>query len=497
MTDAPAPPASRFPTTLFLLGVALRLPGLLFFGMADLYQILLDWGAAVHHVGLVEAFGINYGILSYAAFGAAEAAGEWIPRFWWAPYKLLVIGFDVGVCLTLLSLVAPRDRRWLVVLIWLNPWFVLHGAYHGFWEGSYLLCGLLAVVALRRITDERLGWTVAGTLIMCSAMFKPQGLIHFAGPLTLYLAVQYVRGFRRPLLSFVVGLSAGAAVTSLAIWSAGGSPLALYNNYRYVSTTMAKMSNGGPGLWRFASWAYMEATGQPGLVFDMKISRPALATWSAVAGLLCLGILLAFSTRLGLQRRESEMPGLPAVSRWPGTPRVRWADAQAAFVILTLGALAVSQFGPRAHINHSYVALVMLAIFALRDRVLLWLWVAMNVMLGLAHLSTLGFGGAVVILPASQWFRYPHAGALLDRIRELPAYSAPDGLLGFQAAVNGVLTALPGQRGISIMSLLVFVAACGLIWRVFRTLGGPAAISWESPACDPQASRPVQGEAPL
>ena len=149
MNAGPAISASRFPIALFLLGIALRLPGLLFNGMADVYQILLEWGAAVHHLGLVDAFGINYGILSYAAFGVAEAAAEWMPRFWWAPYKLLVIAFDAGACLSLLTLVEPRDRRWLLVLVWLNPWFVLHGAYYGFWEGPHLLFGLLAVTALR------------------------------------------------------------------------------------------------------------------------------------------------------------------------------------------------------------------------------------------------------------------------------------------------------------------------------------------------------------
>ena len=59
-----------------------------------------------------------------------------------------------------------------------------------------------------------------------------------------------------------------------------------------------------------------------------------------------------------------------------------------------------------------------LAPFALRDRVLLRLWIAMNVMLGLAHLSVFRFGDPVVILAPSHWSRYPQAGPLLDRVRE-------------------------------------------------------------------------------
>ena len=479
MSARPAASASRVPLALFLIGIALRLPGLLFNGMADMYQILIEWGAAVHRLGLVEAFGVNYGIFSYAAFGAAERAAEWIPRFWWAPYKLMVIAFDAGACLALLALAAPSERRWLLVLVWLNPWFVLHGAYYGFWEGPHILCGLLAVLALRGVADERLGWAAAGALIMCSAMFKPQGLIHFAGPLGLYLAIEYVRGIRRPLLWFVGGLSAVAAVLSLAIWAAGGSPVALYDNYRYVSANMAKLSNGGPGLWRFASWAYMEAARQPGLVLDMKISRPALAAWTALSGLLCLGIILAFGRRLGLERirRPSLHPAI--VSRWFGRPLACWPDARAAFAVLALGTLVVSQFGPRAHINHSYAAMMMLAPFALQDRVLFRLWTAMNVMLGLAHLSVFKFGDPVVILSPSKWSRYPQAGPLLQRLQELPAYGEPDGLLRFQTAVHDALAWLPGPRGISVMSALVCVAACGLVWRMFLAVGPAAPRSGE------------------
>jgi hypothetical protein len=256
-------------------------------------------------------------------------------------------------------------------------------------------------------------------------------------------------------------------VISLGIWMAGGSPLALYHNYRYVSATMAKLSNGGPGLWRFVSWVYMEATDQPGLVLDMKISRPALAAWTALSGVLCLGVLLAFAARLGLQRGECPGPAHGAASRWMRRPDACWPDAHVAFAVLTMGTLVVSQFGPRAHINHSYVAMVMLAPFALQDRVLLRLWIAMNVMLGLAHLSVFKLGDPVVILSPSLWSRYPHAGPLLDRIRELPAYSLPDGLLRFQAAVNDALAWLPGPRGISMMSALVCLVACGLVWRMF------------------------------
>jgi len=493
-----------YPVALILLGLGLRLPGLLFNGMADPYQIIFEWGAAVHRLGLVQAFGVNYGILSYAAYGVFEAMAEWMPRFWWVPYKVGLIGFDLAACLALVALADPRDRKWVVVLAWLNPWFILHGAYHGFWEGPHLLFGLLAVLALRRLRDERWAWAAAGALVMCSAMFKPQGLIHFAGPLGLFLGIAWVRAVRRPLAWYLAGLMAVAGTTSLAIWMAGGSALALIDNYLSVFTSMAKMSNGGPNIWRFLSWAYMEATGQPGLVLDMRISRPALVAWNALAGLLALAILYVFSRRLGFSLRQPAAVGMARVAPAPTesggllarlfpAPAVRWPDARVAFIVLTLGTFVMSQFGPRAHISHSYVAMVMLVLFVVRDRVMLWLWVAMCAALGLAHLSTFQFGSAVVFLDSSDWFRYPQAGPLIDAIRQLPAFTTPDALLRFQAGVNGYLAALPGQRAISIMSLPVFFLAAAMLWRLSRTLGQNGALSWSQDADAESAHVPGTG----
>jgi len=469
----------RAPLALLLIGLALRLPGLLFNGMADPYQIIFEWGAAVHRLGLVQAFGVNYGILSYACYGVLEAMAEWMHRFWWIPYKTAVIGFDLAACLALVALAAPRDRTWVIVLAWLNPWFIVHGAFHGFWEGPHLLFGLLAVLALRRIRDERRAWLAAGALLMCSAMFKPQGLIHFAAPLAGYLAVEWLRRVRRPLVAYLAGLLGVALATSLAIWAAGGSPLAVIDNYRSVFTSMAKMSNGGPGLWRFLSWAYMEATGQPGLVLDMRISRTALMAWNAAAGLLALALLAWFASRLGLLRSATAASAPGLLGRILPAAAVRWPDARTTFIVLTVGTLVMSQFGPRAHISHSYVAMVMLCLFAARDRVMFGLWVTMCALLGLAHLSTFALGDASVFLPESQWFRYPQAGPLIAAIQQVPANATPDATLRFQTAVNGYLAQLPGQRAISILSLPVFLVAAAMLWRLWTTLGREDTLSWQ------------------
>ena len=60
----------------------------------------------------------------------------------------------------------PREwRRAIVVLYWLNPWFILHEAYHGFWEAPHILCGALAVIA---VSERRRGEGL-GRRLLCAA----------------------------------------------------------------------------------------------------------------------------------------------------------------------------------------------------------------------------------------------------------------------------------------------------------------------------------------
>src|SRR6266849_4754354 len=108
----------------------------------------------VREEGLGPAFAGVYGVLSYALFGTAAQGVTLIPRFWWAPYKLLEIGSEAGILACLWFLLPPGRRFWALPFFWLNPWFVLHGAWQGFWDGPYTLFGLLALVILRMVRGD-------------------------------------------------------------------------------------------------------------------------------------------------------------------------------------------------------------------------------------------------------------------------------------------------------------------------------------------------------
>jgi hypothetical protein len=437
---------------LFAAGLALRLPGLWFNGIGDLYQILLEWGASVHRYGLVDAFAINYGIFSYALFGIAAWGADLIPRFWWAPYKIIILAFDIAVLFALCR-IAPRDKRTAVAaMYWVNPWFILHEAYHAFWEGPHILLGLLAVLAARHIRQSVWRWVAAGALLACSAMFKPQGLLHFLAPLGLYLAVQGLFGVSQPFVWFTSGAVAVVVAISLAIVAAGGSVLALFENYRSAMTVMAGISNGGPGIWRFVAFVYMVMTGQQQAIPFVKMPRMLIAGLSACAAMLTLAMEVAYAVRIRLREADSAERGIIVLA------------------VLAFGSLVMSQFGVRAHINHSYGAMVVLIPLAVSHERLRTLWMGMCALLGISHALVFGLGHAALLPPENLFDRYPAASGLIARVRVLPAYIVPDWPLRLQGSVQDTIAAWPAETIVSLLSVAVFVLACLVARELFTVV---------------------------
>src|SRR5712671_4937435 len=105
-------PRQRTIIALVAVGLAARLVGVLFNGMHDVDQIVLIWGMGVREEGLGPAFAGVYGVLSYALFGVAAEGVTLIPRFWWAPYKLLEIASEAGILASLWFLLPAGRGVW-------------------------------------------------------------------------------------------------------------------------------------------------------------------------------------------------------------------------------------------------------------------------------------------------------------------------------------------------------------------------------------------------
>src|SRR5262249_5128592 len=120
-------------TAIIALGFLFRLPGVLFYGTYDMDSWVFGWGDAVLHDGLAKGYTGDgaYGILSYAFSALATKFALLVPRFWFLPHKVAEISIDAATLYLMLQLVPERYRKRLAAFFWLNPLFILHGAWQG------------------------------------------------------------------------------------------------------------------------------------------------------------------------------------------------------------------------------------------------------------------------------------------------------------------------------------------------------------------------------
>jgi hypothetical protein len=280
------------PQTAWLLvaiGLALRLAGLPFKGTHDLDQLVLEWGASVEQYGLAHTPIIIYGVLSYVFHGLAFWLAESVPRFWWAPQKLFEIGAELGIYFALKELVPPSREKTVIWLYWLNPFFILSGAWLGFWDGPYTLAGLLAVLAFRAIKREQTRWLAVGAILAAGAMFKPQGLIYFLVPVFLYASWNAVFSGRLSALSWLaLGAfgSFGAAAAGIALL--GGDPLAIPQSY-LIGGIMPNLCNSCISIWRPITRILQVMLGQTGPLYDLRLPS---TLYQMIDRLILLGTMI-------------------------------------------------------------------------------------------------------------------------------------------------------------------------------------------------------------
>lgn len=413
---------------LFGLGLLLRLVGVLFSGMHDVDQIVLVWGISVREQGLGQAFAGTYGVLSYAAFGAAAEGAAQTPRFWWAPYKLLEIASELGIlgCLTLL--LRPDLRWWALCLFWLNPWFVVHGAWHGFWDGPHTLFGLIGLVVLRASDASSRGWMMCGVSFAIAALFKPQGLAYFVLPMGMFLMCLTIVGrMIRPLASYAVGVVAIILLGSAVLGVTGGDPNDQIASFVQAVNTMPALCNGCVGVWRPVTGALQALLGQEGpsymLVLPINLDR----------SLNLIGLTAAYGVVACLALRFASI-----------TARRTGIQSETGALLVTLAALIVPQLAPHAHLNHTYAAAVLLIPFIVGKRQLVAFWSVIVAVMLYAHLATYQLG-------------------------VVPDIHERDGLLQLQSEANALLVRhVPLEPAVTVLSIVVCAASVAIVWCLVR-----------------------------
>ena len=439
-------PGGLLLVSLFVLGLVLRLSGLLFNGMHDLDEILFEWGSGVRVLGIARAFVENYGVLSYVLYGIAVAMAEQLPRFWWAPYKLMEVSFEALV-LAALYLVLPAGRKkFALILYWLNPWFILHGAWQGFWDGPHTLFAWLAVLGLGKARKEKLGWVLVGLTLMTGAMFKPQGLVYFVIPVGIYLGLQWIR-YRSPAFVWYVAgvVLLGALATGFLVINGGGL-WQIPSNYLTSATVMPNLCNGCINVWRPITIVLYTVLGPHKFVEMLGPVAPLNSLLNIIFLCAAWALVAVFSWRIPLTQERLAYSGL--------------------FLILTFASLVMSQLGPRAHINHTYAGLVLLIPLAIASRRVLVPWVAMVAIHLYSHLAVYHLGRAMVL--PEMYLDYAPAQLLIGQVKAALVTQAYTPLLQFQDSINQLLQRWPVEPVITQLSMIQFVCVMMIIYELFH-----------------------------
>jgi hypothetical protein len=421
---------------LVLLGTSLRLAGLLFNGQHDLDVLIFDWGSAVWTSGIGTAFSGVYGAFMYGILGLAAGAAELIPRFWWAPIKLFEVGTELAI-LVVLALLLPAGRRhWALWLYWLNPWFILHGAWQGFMDGPHTLFGLLALLVIERIQRVRLRWLLVGVLVGSSAMLKPQGLAYWVLPLAIYCAICLVRGSAIPAFWAGLGgsLALGAAIALVAL--SGGDPTQIPASYIVDAQVMPALCNNCVGVWRPITGLLQSSFGETGPAYMLVLP----AAWDALLNSLGIGLAYAaIAVSCLVVALRSRSPGF----------------------VLVAGAVIVPQIATHAHINHTYAGMVLMLPWVIGRSVATRLWMLVVAVLFYAHLAAYQLGRSVVL---PEYVPLHESGRRLFAMVQAAAPLHSDPLLAFQSMANQVVSLLaPVEPVVTFLSIVEFVAIVVLL----------------------------------
>ncbi|MFC1804904.1 hypothetical protein ACFLZ3_03655 [Candidatus Omnitrophota bacterium] len=455
----------RFQKSLFIAGLLLRLPGLFFNGIFDIDQFIFQWGSAARHLGTAQAFGRIYGFFSYLLFGFAAFLAEWIPRYWWAPYKLIEILFEAAILLALFRILPPRRKHFALFFFWLNPWFILHGAWQGFWDGPHVFFALICLLVFGWTHNDKLRWFSTGLFLMVSAQFKPQGLLYFVIPLGIYLTLQWFFSRRRSLIWFILG-SISVLSTLIIFLHPNAAPLlAVPKNYISVVTVMPTLSNASLNIWRTITKIIQVFLGQSGPTYTLVLHGPIYKSLHIFAFGVVSSLLFLFSARLlssgeGRARRSTLGP-TPGACRSPDV-----------FLVMVFASLTVSQLGTMAHINHTYTALVLLIPLAVFNRRILWAWATMVAVNLFGHLAVYRLGRAIVM--PQRCLDSASAQPLILRVETALASAAGSRVLGFQNSINQFISSyLREEPFLSVLSALQFVCTLVILREMFALASRP------------------------
>lgn len=264
---------SKFKKTLFyvfvILGMVLRVWGFFYNGNENLISYR-EIGQNVRTKGLAESFGHGYFPIAFLIFGLNDSLSQLSPEVWWWPYKASNFIFELGLALTLF--VYLWRHKWkLLFTYWLNPWFLIPGAWAGFWDAPYTLFIFWAILVLDSKFDLKNKMISAGFLFGFAFSIKPQTFAPLS-ILALYFLINFV--FKRkilPVLQFLFAFTLLPVMFSLYFYISGKPIYFMLKWYAAdMKYTMPFLVNSEINIWHTVTRIIMHVKGLTGPIYSLN-----------------------------------------------------------------------------------------------------------------------------------------------------------------------------------------------------------------------------------
>jgi hypothetical protein len=150
------------------------------------------------------------------------------------------------------------------------------------------------------------------------------------------------------------------------------------------------------------------------------------------------------------------------------------SDTDRFLLVIAFSSLVISQFGTKAHENHTYPALVLMLPIVARYKSALWVWCGMTMIHFYLQMSSRGFGLSLVLPKYEHIAETATAIAMADAISSRFPAGESDAILDLQRTINEFLREFdighypPFTWGWPLLSFIQAVLSVWMIWYFLR-----------------------------
>jgi len=311
----------------------------------------------------VNAFYGIYFPITYIFFGLSAWIAKFIPHLWFLPFKATNLIFEFLILILLLKLF-PKNKFGVTLLYWLNPWFIILGAWQGFWDS---LMGLLLLLSAA-VFDEKIKIKkpsfVSGLLIGLAFMVKPQAQSLVLGAFLFFLVKDFIKTKFVRAFNFFSGFIIPFIMFSLYFKVYGQSVFYVAQRLKEVKDIFPVLVGSEVNIWHPISRVVQYFINQPGPIYLPYLDK-ALISIILYFTLLIMAIIIY----LVVLRKNSTLTD-----------------------VYTISSILLPQIVIMAHANHFYNASLLLFFYIFSNPKIKILWLASVLIHIYSILVRYGFG---------------------------------------------------------------------------------------------------------